>query len=208
LRRRRGVAGPQRPSRTSRPARRPGATWAKCAQRARQQHAVGRPLLCFAADFHRRLFAGRRLLLRLDLCAESLQPFLAAVVPELAVGHTQAVLAQLGTTGKFTTDIAELRNNAATGRGDRRRACARCHLAGGERSTYSFLPGHASFRRPSDMLKAAIKIQSTWQRQYRCGEFLKNTAREGLGDSRLEPLVKGFDCEASRERAVEAPRKH
>ena len=64
-------------------------------------------LPCFASDFDRPLFAGRRLLFRQDLFTESVKPLLAQVVLELAVVHAQAILAQPGATGKFTTDIAE-----------------------------------------------------------------------------------------------------
>jgi hypothetical protein len=41
----------------------------------------------------------------MNLCAESLKPLLAKVIPELAVVHAHAILVQPGATGKFTTDI-------------------------------------------------------------------------------------------------------
>lgn len=81
--------------RASRPLR--GATWAKYAQTAWQQQ--GPPLPCFPADLHRRLFAGRRFLFRLDLCAESLKPLLAEVVPELAIVHCSSHSSPTGKAG-------------------------------------------------------------------------------------------------------------
>jgi len=63
------------------------------------QKGVAVNKLCLGGRASRRTFIGdfrwRRLLFRLNLCAESLKPLLAKIVPELAVVHAQAILAEL-----------------------------------------------------------------------------------------------------------------
>jgi len=103
--RRQGQAwGGGRTARSAAPGRNVGQV---CADGRRNGRGLGRCLPRFASDLDRRFFAGRRLLLHLDLGAESLKPLLAKIVPELAVGHAQAILAQPGRPRKFTADIAE-----------------------------------------------------------------------------------------------------
>jgi hypothetical protein len=75
-----------RMARSSSAGRNVGRVCTNGAATARGCGAVGQATLpCFASGLYRQLFAGRRLLFRLDLCAESLKPLLAEVVSELLV---------------------------------------------------------------------------------------------------------------------------